>query len=881
MSFSPTANSKTLYRTLLIESDAVSDDSLSSVLVHARFLVERCATPVEAVNLFRDHDLVLIRASAGMPTENLRHLVSWLRHNSIEGAEPIVMIVAGKTILRQLDGLPCDLVDERSGGSMLTKHLMEVRGYLDTSRKHSDSSFWARLFGRSQPPEEHADPQASPFVAHNPAHNSAPQKVAEIKTGQHMNSPKVEALPPAQVTAVGVQPVAPLVPRDKVAGLKAVPREVMPIRRPLEISSIAPILLKEISEAAVVLGHDYRVIEANDAWLSVFASEKGAVLGSAGVEFKTGFDKVAWANILHRALLGRDFDADQEVLEPPLQSLKVRPVPGNDGTPMGVLILCTSMSASDLKWSQSGEPEDQVEVCVRADLETDIERQKVRIHDLSDELTALRQRIDKAETEAKSAQNELVKERVAARAAQKKHELQRVRFDELVDALASARSISSESNRQTASLLAKVSAPKIDLSLLDYAPFGLVRLSPDGDVMFANTQVDKLMGYPITFGQSFTDWIAKGRPSDETSAALVDEWTDKVWRRQMTCVVQVAGDDGLLKDVEFRPAMMEDGGLLVFATDVTDRQQVYHALRSAEAKFRGMFRSTVAGVALMDRDAAIYDANVTFCEMFAQKRGDICSTTLPALVQRCTGDEDSVNVLENPTCLTLPNGQQVVLACPAPSSGENEAHAIFCVPVPVAETKQSAVDDSDAREGIQAMLALADEWRRLSLRQDENARSETLVRWFDVLSSVTVPDRQNELDIARVVRDIIAEIRLRMRDQARANILFDAPVDERFISRATAIPLALAISELLENAIQHGLKNGAIEGLVRVHFTCSEHEIVAEVCDTGAELRQSFEFERHAGEGLTLARLLAARVGGKLRIDSGAETRCQLNIPLT
>jgi len=876
---SPSTSSKTLYRTLLIESDDVGDDSLSPVLIHARFLVDRCVSPAEAVNLFRDHDLVLIRAQERMPTENLRHLVSWLRHNSVEGAEPVAIIVAGQKVITQLDGLPCDMLEEGSVKSMLPEHLKEVRTYLDNKRKHGDSSFWSRLFGRSQGTDEPANSQEISVETKGTKKNSAPKKIVETKTGQHMNSPKAEVPNEKEVPSIDVQPVTPLVPREKVEALKTVSREVMPFRRPLEISAVTPILFNEISEAAVMLGQDYRVIEANNAWLSLFETEKGRVLGSAGVEFKTGFDKVAWANILHRALLGREFDADHESLDPPIQSLKVRPILGDDGTPKGVLILCKSMTASDLKLSQSDESKAEIESRVSAQLKPDIERQKVRINDLSSELTALRERIHRAEEEAKSAQDTLVEERVVARAAQRKYELQRERFDELVDALGSARSIAGGPNSEANSMLAKVGDTKMDLSLLDYAPFGIVRLSSDGEVMFANKQVDELMGFSITGAQSFTDWIAKGRRSDETSAELVDEWTDKVWRRQMTSVVQVAGDDGLLKDVEFRPALMDDGGLLVFVSDVTDRQQVYDALRNAETKFRSVFRSTVAGVALMDGDGLIYDANVTFCEMFAQKRGDVCSTTLLALVHGSGGDEASIVELQNPLRLILPNGEQAVLVCPVLGSGESEARAIFCVPVPVEETRQGS--DSNAREGIQMMVGMAEDLRQLTLGDGDKARQNTLARWLDVLSAVVTPDQQNMVDIGRVVRDLIAETRHRMGDQARANVLFDAPVDERLIPRTTAIPLVLAISELIENAIQHGLKNGAIEGLVRVHFTRSENELVTEICDTGARLRTNFEIEKHAGEGLKLARLLVTRVGGKLSIDPGTETRCQLNIPLS
>lgn len=114
----------------------------------------------------------------------------------------------------------------------------------------------------------------------------------------------------------------------------------------------------------------------------------------------------------------------------------------------------------------------------------------------------------------------------------------------------------------------------------------------------------------------------------------------------------------------------------------------------------------------------------------------------------------------------------------------------------------------------------------------------------------------------------------------------DAPV--RFIidGRAgdleseQATPLSLALTELLQNAIEHGFKDRG--GTLKVRFTRDEDTLVVEVSDDGQGLPEDFDHASNASLGLQIVRSMVLELHGKVsaeRLDPGALFR--LEIPLS
>ena len=89
-----------------------------------------------------------------------------------------------------------------------------------------------------------------------------------------------------------------------------------------------------------------------------------------------------------------------------------------------------------------------------------------------------------------------------------------------------------------------------------------------------------------------------------------------------------------------------------------------------------------------------------------------------------------------------------------------------------------------------------------------------------------------------------------------------------------AAPLAMVLTELLQNATQHGL--GGDDGHVEVVVERSEGALRVTVCDDGRGLPADFDPSRSTTLGLSIVRtLVESELGGRLRLsrrpDGGTE----------
>jgi two-component sensor histidine kinase len=103
---------------------------------------------------------------------------------------------------------------------------------------------------------------------------------------------------------------------------------------------------------------------------------------------------------------------------------------------------------------------------------------------------------------------------------------------------------------------------------------------------------------------------------------------------------------------------------------------------------------------------------------------------------------------------------------------------------------------------------------------------------------------------------------------------------------AIATPLALVLTELLQNAVQHGLVNGpgpTSAGSVLVQAGRGPEQLSMTVEDNGAGLPDGFSLDAHASLGLQIVRtLVESELGGQLAImpRPGGGTTVRVSLPV-
>jgi two-component sensor histidine kinase len=97
-----------------------------------------------------------------------------------------------------------------------------------------------------------------------------------------------------------------------------------------------------------------------------------------------------------------------------------------------------------------------------------------------------------------------------------------------------------------------------------------------------------------------------------------------------------------------------------------------------------------------------------------------------------------------------------------------------------------------------------------------------------------------------------------------------------------ATPLAVVVTELLQNAVDHAFRGDPVEpGRILVEFKSDGDELVLRVHDNGVGLPPGFDIERSGGLGLTIVRaLVTADLGGTIAMHDDGGTLVELRVPL-
>lgn len=158
--------------------------------------------------------------------------------------------------------------------------------------------------------------------------------------------------------------------------------------------------------------------------------------------------------------------------------------------------------------------------------------------------------------------------------------------------------------------------------------------------------------------------------------------------------------------------------------------------------------------------------------------------------------------------------------------------------------------------------------RRVEVPEAKAAIEESVrrIRSIALVHEILAQEGGDDVGFSEVVKPIMNMVETALVAPDRP-IAFRLVGDGPDLPAATASSLAVILTELLQNAVEHGYPPGTEGGTITVELSTSARELVVRVHDDGVGLPAGFDLAGDPGLGLTIARTLASgELAGTLSI---------------
>ena len=147
-----------------------------------------------------------------------------------------------------------------------------------------------------------------------------------------------------------------------------------------------------------------------------------------------------------------------------------------------------------------------------------------------------------------------------------------------------------------------------------------IDINPSGCKMFGYSRAE-FLGFHITDVLFTEDLIVNPIKIEDLRAGKTISNERSVKRK-----------DGSSRLIELTSKMLEDGNIIIFGRDISERKESERLIKESEAKYRAFFESSMDGILLTLSEGDILSANPAACEIFKMTEAEICAAGLLAVV---------------------------------------------------------------------------------------------------------------------------------------------------------------------------------------------------------------------------------------------------------
>jgi diguanylate cyclase (GGDEF)-like protein/PAS domain S-box-containing protein len=160
-------------------------------------------------------------------------------------------------------------------------------------------------------------------------------------------------------------------------------------------------------------------------------------------------------------------------------------------------------------------------------------------------------------------------------------------------------------------------------SLINKLSIGVVIADQQGQLLFTNQTIKEMTGYTEAEIKTMEDWYKKAYPDpgSRKKAKNFFQYDIKNDIQDRTYKITTAAGD--YKYFNFRYSQLDDGKTLFEIIDISHRIKQKQELKNQKIIFENLFTNSLEGIALLDSEFRILDANNKFEEIFEISKSNI------------------------------------------------------------------------------------------------------------------------------------------------------------------------------------------------------------------------------------------------------------------
>ena len=159
--------------------------------------------------------------------------------------------------------------------------------------------------------------------------------------------------------------------------------------------------------------------------------------------------------------------------------------------------------------------------------------------------------------------------------------------------------------------------------ILHKAPYGIALIDNDGKFIYINPAFSNITGYTLDDIFAGRDWFHKASPFPEYRQEIIGSLKKDVIQKGVEKIFSVVCKNGEVKEIEFKPTLLDDGRIVVILSDITERKRAEDALKESEEKYRSILDSIEDGYFEVDIAGNFTFFNDSLCRMLGYSKDEM------------------------------------------------------------------------------------------------------------------------------------------------------------------------------------------------------------------------------------------------------------------